>query len=177
MINRNKTSKENTIKCVFYEFRAAWLANVSKSCINYNYCNNSKNKWFDHEFIFKLSTGRWISLFITSPIKTCRSEMVYWIDLVCLYLIFAHLDPKGTFLFVQTLINQIHLHFFTDDSISEAQAKCKYHLRSAYNYSPNRLVYLRSKMAEPRQNSNRNDFMSVVKYKHSSFTRKKSHSI
>ena len=40
-----------------------------------------------------------------------------------------------------------------------------------------RLVDLRSKMAEPRLNSNRNDFMSVVKYKHSSFTRKKSHSI
>ena len=40
-----------------------------------------------------------------------------------------------------------------------------------------RLVDLRSKMAEPRQNSNRNDFMPVVKYKHSSFTIKKSHSI
>ena len=36
-----------------------------------------------------------------------------------------------------------------------------------------RLVDLTSKMAEPRQNSNRNGFMSVVKYKHSSFTRKK----
>ena len=45
-----------------------------------------------------------------------------------------------------------------------------------YNKS-NRLVDLGSKMAEPRQNSNRNDFMSVVKYNHSSFTRKKSHSI